>query len=296
MKPTNFSIYLSRFLSHYLACQRNLSPNTVKAYRDVFVLLLRFCRDVKGISIEKLQLEQIDVELVDDFLDYLKKERHCSIRTINQRLAVLHAFSRYLQVEEPTLLLQSQRILAMPLRRYIRNEVTYLPKNHLAALLAQPDIKTSAGRRDAVLLSVLYDTGTRVQELIDLTAGDIRWEAPAQVRVLGKGRKVRVVPLMDNTVNLLQQFLSENNLTLPGNYDRPMFRNKHGNKLTRVDVNYILHSNQRLYASWTETQLIYFTDKKMGVSDASVLSSTIHRSFLRLDITVCMVSSKSATC
>ncbi len=234
MKPTNLSSHLTRFLSHYLAYQRNLSPNTVKAYRDVFVLLLRFCRDVKGISIERLRLEQIDVELVNEFLDHLKKERHGSIRTVNQRLAVLHAFSRYIQVEEPSLLLQSQRILAMPLRRYIRNEVAYLPKDHLAVLLAQPDIKRSPGRRDAVLLSVFYDTGARVQELIDMTAGDIRLEAPAQVRILGKGRKIRVVPIMGNTVNLLQLFLPENNLMLPENYDHPVFRNKHGNKLTRM--------------------------------------------------------------
>lgn len=243
MKPTTLSMHVSQFLSHYLAGQRNLSPNTIKAYRDVFVLLLRFCRDVKGIAVERLGLEQIDARLVGAFLDHLEQERHCSIRTINQRLAVLHAFFRYLQVEEPTLLLQCQRILAIPLRRFVRHEVDYLPKDHLAALLAQPDLKRSDGRRDAVLLSVLYDTGARVQELIDLTAGDVRLEAPAQVRILGKGRKVRVVPLMENTARLLQQYFDENNLTQPENYDRPLFRNKHGNQLTRVGVNYILQKH-----------------------------------------------------
>ena len=90
------------------------------------------------------------------------------------------------------------------------------------------------------MLSVLYDTGARVQELIDLTAGDVRLEAPAQVRILGKGRKVRIVPLMQNTALLLRQYIDENNLALPENYDRPLFRNKFGNALTRVGVNYIL--------------------------------------------------------
>jgi site-specific recombinase XerD len=171
MKPTTLSVHVSHFLSHYLADQRNLSPNTIKAYRDVFVLLLRFCRDERGITVERLKLEQIEVQLVDAFLDHLDKVRHCSIRTLNQRLAVLHAFFRYLQVEEPTLLLPCQWILAIPLRRFVRHEVGYLPKDHLAALLAQPDLKRPDGRRDAVLLSVLYDTGARVQELINLTAG-----------------------------------------------------------------------------------------------------------------------------
>ena len=89
MKPTTLSVHVSHFLSHYLADQRNLSPNTIKAYRDVFVLLLRFCRDVKGIPVERLELEQIDAPLIDAFLDHLQQERHCSIRTLNQRRSEL---------------------------------------------------------------------------------------------------------------------------------------------------------------------------------------------------------------
>ena len=119
MKPTDFSIYLSRFLTNYLAGQRNLSPNTIKAYRDVFILLLRFCRDVKNIPIEKLQLKQVDVDLIEAFLDYIEKERHCTSRTLNHRLATLHAFFRYIQVENPVYLLQCQQILAIPLRRFV---------------------------------------------------------------------------------------------------------------------------------------------------------------------------------
>jgi len=245
MKPTILSVHVSRFLSHYLAGQRNLSPNTIKAYRDVFVLLLRFCRDAKGFAVEKLELEQLDAQLVSAFLDHLERDRHCSIRTLNQRLAVLHAFFRYLQVEEPTLLLQCQRILAIPLRRFVRHEVAYLSKDQLAVLLAQPNLKKRDGRRDAVLLSVLYDTGARVQELINLTAGDVRLEVPAQVRILGKGRKVRIVPLMENTARLLRQYFDENNLALPENYNRPLFRNKYGNQLTRAGVNYILQNHLR---------------------------------------------------
>ena len=85
---------LTNFLSHYLAGQRNLSPNTIKAYRDTFMLLLRFCRDVKGIPLEKLGLEHINVVLVEAFLGYLEKERNCKARTLNHRLATLHAFFR----------------------------------------------------------------------------------------------------------------------------------------------------------------------------------------------------------
>lgn len=245
MKPTNFSVHVTNFLTCYLANLRNLSPNTIKAYRDVFMLLLRFCRDIKGIAPEKLQLEQIDTTFIEEFLAYLEKERHCASRTLNHRLTILHAFFRYVQVEEPTHLLQCQRILAIPLRRFTRTTVDYLSKEHLAAILAQPNLEKQSGRRDAVLLSVLYDTGARVQELIDLSVGDVRLDAPAQIRILGKGRKIRVVPIMETTVKILRDYLHENNLLSPEKFDIPLFRNNQGDKLTRVGVNYILQKYAR---------------------------------------------------
>lgn len=239
MKPTNLSIQLTSFLSHYLAGQRNLSPNTIRAYRDTFMLLLRFCRDVKNIPLEKLCLEHIDVVLVEAFLDYLEKERNCKTRTLNHRLAALHAFFRYVQGESPEHLLLCQKILAIPLRRFVRTTVEYLSKEHLALLLAQPDLSTQDGRRDLVLLSVLYDTGARVQELIDMSVGDLRLVNPAQVRIHGKGRKIRIVPIMDNTVEILRDYLHEYHLETPDKFDYPLFTSQHGNRLSRSGVRYI---------------------------------------------------------
>jgi integrase/recombinase XerD len=240
MKPTDFSIHVTSFLSHYLAAQRNLSPNTIKAYRDVFTLLLRFCRDVQGIAPEKLRLEQVDVSLVEAFLDHLETERKSSPRTRNHRLATLHAFFRYLQAEEPARMLQCQKILAIPLRRHARSTVAYVSKEELAEILAQPDLRTSDGRRDAVLMSVLYDSGARVQELIDLSVGDVRLDTPAQLRLLGKGRKMRAVPLMDNTVQLLRDHLQENHLDRPEQFDKPLFQNARHQRLSRSGIRYIL--------------------------------------------------------
>ena len=240
MKPTDLSVHLTAFLSHHLAAQRNLSPNTIRAYRDTFTLLLRYCRDQRGILLERLSLKQIDVPLVEAFLDHLEHDRHCSIRTRNYRLAALHAFFRYVQSEVPDHLLQCQRIIAIPLRRHPRTTVGYLAKEDLARILEQPDVHTSAGRRDAVLLSVLYDTGARVQELIDMSAGDVRLEPPAQVRLFGKGRKMRAVPLMDATAQLLRDHLRENGLDRPERFEQPLFENRQGGRLSRWGVRYIL--------------------------------------------------------
>jgi site-specific recombinase XerD len=240
MKPTDLSIHVTSFLTHHLAAQRNLSPNTIRSYRDVFTLFLRFCRDVRGIAPEKLRLEQIDVSLVEAFLDHLETERKSSPRTRNHRLATLHAFFRYVQAEEPAYILQCQKILAIPLRRHVRPVVGYLSKEELAELLAQPDVQTLDGRRDAVLLSVLYDTGARVQELIDLSVGDVRLDSPAQLRLLGKGRKMRAVPLMNNTVQLLRDHIQENHLDRPEQFDKPLFPNARNQRLSRSGIRYIL--------------------------------------------------------
>jgi len=240
MKPTDFSIHVTNFLARYLGAQRNLSQNTIKAYRDVFTLLLRYCRDVRGITLEKLCLEQIDVSLVEAFLDYLGTQRNSSPRTRNHRLAALHAFFRYVQAEDPAHMLQCQKILAIPQQRHARPTVTYLSKEELAEILAQPNLQTAEGRRDAVLLSILYDTGARVQELIDLSVGDVRFDPPAQVRLLGKGRKTRAVPLMDNTVQLLRDHIRDNHLDCPEYYDKPLFQNARHQRLSRSGVRYIL--------------------------------------------------------
>ena len=240
MKSTDLSVQVTNFLTHYLAGQRNLSPNTIKAYRDVFTLLLRYCRDVRGMTLERLSLADIDVPLVEAFLDHLSNDRHASIATRNHRLAVLHAFFRYVQSEVPDRLRQCQQILAVPLRRHARPMVGYLSKEYLAEILAQPDLHSRTGRRDAVLLGLLYDTGARVQELIDLSAGDVRLDPPPQVRLIGKGRKMRAVPLMDPTADILRTYIRENALDRPEHFDHPLFQNRQGRRLSRSGVRYIL--------------------------------------------------------
>ena len=240
MKPTDFARHLTVFLTDYLPAQCNVSPNTVCSYRDTFVLLLRFVHDQRQMAPERLEIGHIDPPLVLDFLTHLEQERQCSARTCNQRLGTLHSFFRYLQTEQPEHLERCQRILAIPYRRYARATVRYLSIEELKALLAQPDLTRSEGRRDAVLLSLLYDTGARCQELIDLSVRDVRLASPAQVCLTGKGRKTRVVPLMTNTVRLLSKYLAEHGLTHPAQLDTPLFFNRHRARLSRSGVRYIL--------------------------------------------------------
>ena len=146
MKPTDFSVHVTRFLTDHLAAQRNLSPNTVRAYRDVFTLLLRFCRDHRGIVIERLALKDIDVALVEAFLDHLANDRKSSVRTQNHRLAAIQSLFRYVQTGVPDHLFQCQRILTIPIRRHGQALVGYLFREYLSEILAQPDLQTRVGR------------------------------------------------------------------------------------------------------------------------------------------------------
>ncbi len=239
-KPTDFACRLTSFLTEYLPSQRGLSPNTIKSYRDAFVLLLRYCREVCEMRIERLSLEAIDASLIVKFLGHLEKERGSSTRTRNHRLAAFHSFFKYVQVEEPDRIQHCQRILAIPLRRIAQTEPTYLSVEELAAILRQPDSTTPQGRRDALMLSLLYDTGARVQELIDLSIADLRLASPPQVRLTGKGRKIRVVPLMKGTAANLGEYVKEHALDRPEQANEPLFVNRAGNRLSRWGIRHLL--------------------------------------------------------
>ncbi len=240
MTPTDFARHLTRFLGEYLPAYRNVSPNTVASYRDVFTLLLRYCKQHCNLSPDRLHLAQLGSSVIVGFLNHLESERHCGSRTRNQRLAAIHAFFRYLQSEAPDHMLQCQQILAIPLRRHEGRAVPYLEAADLMALLAQPDRTTVAGRRHAVLLRMLYDTGARVQEVIDLRIGDVRLGAPAQVRLTGKGRKMRIVPLMSDTVALLEEYVREHRLQSHASDDEPLFFNRYGHRLSRSGVRFLI--------------------------------------------------------
>lgn len=240
MQPTDLAKYLTAFLTQYLPAQRNASPHTITAYRDTFKLLLRFCRDHRGIPPHQLHLAQLDVPCLLAFLESAATERQWTTRTRNQRLAALHAFFRYLQTEAPDYLLQCQQILALPSHKYAPPVVGYLAPEAVAAILQQPDLTTCTGRRDAVLLSLLYDTGARVQELIELSPRAVRLESPAHVQLTGKGRKRRMVPLMASTVALLQAYMQEQELLRPEHLDVPLFGNRMGGRFSRSGIRYLL--------------------------------------------------------
>ena len=240
MRPTDFAKNMTAFFSEYLPGVKNLSPNTVLSYRDTFRLLLSYCRDFENVAPEKLRLELFNDKLLLRFLDWLQQERRCSIATRNNRLAAIHAFFRYVQSQEPGHMLTCQRILQVPFKKYQTPIIRHLTPEQTRELLAIPGFVTHLDRRDTTLLSVLYDTGARVQELCDLRVRDVRLDHPPIIELTGKGRKTRHVPLMANTVKLLRFYMEENALLQNGSQDTPLFFNQRRSKLTRGGISHIL--------------------------------------------------------
>lgn len=244
-KPTDFAYYLTTYFTNYLAGRRNLSKNTIYSYRDTFCLLLTFFQEERRCPPERVTLQKIDSQSVEDFLAWLENNRGNSVSTCNQRLASLHAFFRFLQTQKPELLLQCQQILSIPRKKQQKQPVPFLMEADLQKLLSTPDRSTAYGRRDSMLLCLLYDSGARVQELIDLSIRDVRLQSPATLRLLGKGRKVRVVPLMKQTAALLKDYMDENGLDPDRTPDAPLFVNHQGKRLTRPGITYILNKYRK---------------------------------------------------
>jgi len=233
--------WLSGFLTDHLAGERALSPQTIASYRDAIKLLLTWFRDVQATPPEKLRLQDLDRARVLAFLDWLETARGNSPATRNQRLAVIKSFARYTAVEHPEFLDQASQIIAVKQKKTPATDTGYLTGDQVKALLTAPDPATRRGLRDTVLLSTLYDTAARVQEICDLNTADIRAAHPATVTLHGKGAKTRRVPLMDPTARLLQDYLDRRTRHPGVGADAdPLFQGPHQTRLTRWGVTKIL--------------------------------------------------------
>jgi integrase/recombinase XerD len=241
MEATDFAKYLSAFLTKYLAGERNYSPNTILAYKDAFVQFIYFMKEHKNIEVHKLTLESITKDVVIDFLDWLQENRHCSNATRNYRFAALRSFFSYLQYENPERMYEWQQILSIKVKRHEKKSIKYLSVDGIKLLFEQPDLTTSNGRRNLAMLSLMYDSGARVQEIIDLTPSSIRLDNPITVKLIGKGQKARIVPLQEEQTVFLKIYMKENHLLEPYANQYPLFSNSRKEKLTRAGVTYILN-------------------------------------------------------
>ena len=232
---------LRGFFEDYLAAQRDVSQNTIYAYRDACKLFLRFAARHRGRLVIRLQLADLGADTVLAFLTYLESDRHNSAATRNCLLVAIHRFFAYVADQDPRHAELCRRVLEIPLKKTTSNSVTYLNQDEVKALLAASSARPRLGLRDRALLTLLYNTGARATEVVQLNIDGLRLETPAQVRILGKGRKERVCPLWQETADGLRAYLRQR--ADGAQPDAPLFLNAHGKRITRFGVGTILKRN-----------------------------------------------------
>ena len=253
MKPTSLALLLHAFFHEWMGKQRNLSRHTVCSYRDTWKLFLRFASERKRRQIAQLSLADLQAGEVLAFLEHLEKDRKVSIGTRNCRLAALHSFFAFVAHRDPLAIVQCTEIACIPVKKTSRPAMCYLDADEITAILREPDRSSLEGQRDHALLAFLYNTGARIQEALDVCPRAIRFESPAQVELLGKGRKSRICPLWPETVDVLKALLRRR----PRADDEPIFVNRYGQPLGAAGVRFKLKQYVQAAALLSKSHLSF---------------------------------------
>ena len=242
--PNKLALRLRIYFSDHLPRVRGMSAHTVHSYRDSLVLFLRFLASKRKCSVHDLDFSDVELQHVIAFLTHLEESRKNSVTTRNVRLAAIHAFFRYVGAHDPEQLDRVQGILGIPFKRARQRAIDYLEHDEIETILSRINRGSRDGRRDYALLATMFNTGARVQEIVDLRARDLQLTRPFQIRLFGKGRKERFCPVWAQTAKVLSDHCEENRLDLRS--DAHVFVNYRGQQLTRFGVRYILakHSDR----------------------------------------------------
>ena len=236
--PTKFAFRLRQYFTDHLPRVRGMSAHTIHSYRDSLVLFLRFLAFQRKCQVHDLELGDIEPDHVLAFLAHLEEVRKNSVTTRNVRLAAIHAFFRYVGTYHPEHLDRVQRILGIPFKRARQRVIEYLERDEIEAILSRVSRGSRDGRRDYALLATMFNSGARVQEIVDLRACDLQLIRPFQIRLFGKGRKERFCPVWPQTARVLRDHCAEFQMDLRS--DVRVFLNHRGEPLTRFGVRYIL--------------------------------------------------------
>lgn len=237
----SFLYFLSKYLNTYLPLTVGASNNTIKAYSDTFKLLFLFAKEKYNLNPKKIQFETIDKKFILEFSNWILKTRKSSQTTINLRLSNIKGFFSYIQTEIPSLVLHSQTIMQIPKKKTERKVVEYISTDGIKLILSQPDNNSLLEKKHLIMLSFMYATGARVQEAIDVTINDFRYNNSDNIKLKGKGNKARLVPLENGMIKMLEKYIEhEKNSRVFFNPDDLLFLNKSGMQFTRQGIGYIV--------------------------------------------------------
>ena len=231
---------MSKYLTEYLPGIQGVSYNTIASKRDAYILLLKYLDDTQNIKAEDVDIPLLTRETIIKYLEWLEKSRGSSVSTRNIRLAAIKSLFSYIQTQTPDYIYQCQQILSIPRKKEPGHTLEYLTIEGIKSVLDAVETSSRTGFRDLTLLSLMYDSAARVQEIADLSVNDFRAEKPSTLRLTGKGSKTRIVPLMSTTSDLVSKYISIYHPSYRGEYNVPLFSNRKKEKLTRAGIAYIL--------------------------------------------------------
>jgi integrase/recombinase XerD len=272
-RPNLLARQLQDFFTNHMPKLRGISPNTILSYRDALVLFLRFVTSQTKRPVVELDIEDLTPQIVGMFLIHLERDRGNSAATRNVRLSAIHSFFRFVAAQCPEQIEQAQRVLTVPFKKTKTRVIEYLEYDEIQEVLSAVDRATSKGRRDYALLATMFNTGARVQEILNITARDLQLTKPFHVRLFGKGRKERYCPLWSQTAKLLNELCTESNIALTS--DTRIFQNCRASPLTRFGVRYILRTCL----------------KRAQVSTATLRSKRLHPHSIRHSTAVALLKS-----
>jgi site-specific recombinase XerD len=237
----NLLYFLSKYLNNYLPLTVGASKNTISAYSDTFKLVFLFAKEKYKLKPNKIYLETIDKAFLSKFSSWIINSRKCSNNTKNLRMSNIKAFFTYIQSEIPSLSLHAQTILQIPKTKVPCKIVEYISTDGIRFILQQPDANTLIGKKHLVILSFLYATAARVQELIDVSISDFKFNNSDSIKLTGKGNKARLIPLEKDIIVLLERYI-EHEKSHRGIYNKDdlLFLNSSGKKFTRQGISYII--------------------------------------------------------
>lgn len=247
--------WISIFLTNNLISNRGLSINTQKSYRDAFILFTRYIENQCKLDMLSYRIENFNAEIILSFLHYLSTELHSSDTTCNQRLAALKSFAKYVARSYPDFLKNSIMILDIKEKKVNNPVIDYLTKDEMEAFLQIPDKSSCNGYRDYLLFLILYNTGARVSEIVNLKISDISFGDQSYVLLRGKGRKERTTPLWKKTDQLIQDYIKRKLNVSNGS----LFYGVRDNALTRHGIYEIIEK----YAKIAKKQIPSLGNKKI---------------------------------
>lgn len=255
----NFSYYLSKFLKDYLAIERNLSKETIRSYTKTFQLLIDYLVNNKKMQLKDITFENITRDSIIEFLNNLE-EKGNSIRTRNQRLAGIKSFYQYCLYYEIQNIDNINKILTIKSKKYIKPIQDYLTEEELKSIFASIDTSTNIGKRDLLILVLLYDTAARASEIINLKIEDINLETGI-IKLNGKGKKQRYVPIMKQTKELLINYLKDKTI-----YLLDIAQNSNSTFIRDIIIKYTKKINKKITPhTFRRSRAIHLLDKGINI-------------------------------